>query len=70
MLVLFEIEKFILTWLHLNYGTRLIIEKLKTVRLWMIQNSYDMIFITDVEMVCPEVKDFVLDMVTGNFDMV
>ena len=34
----------------------------------MIQNSYDMTFITDVDMVCPE--DFVFDMVTGNFDMV
>ena len=36
----------------------------------MVQNSYDMIFITDVDMVCPEVKDFVFDMVTGNVDMV
>ena len=36
----------------------------------MIQHSYDMIFITDVDMVCPEVKDVVFDMVTGNFDMV
>ena len=29
-----------------------------------------MIFIIDVDMVCPEVKDFVFDMVTGNFGMV
>ena len=29
-----------------------------------------MIFITDVDMVCPEVNDFVFDMVTGNSDMV
>ena len=36
----------------------------------MIRNSYDMTFITYVDMVCPEVKDFVFDMVTGNFDMV
>ena len=36
----------------------------------MIQNSYDMTFITYVDMVCPEVKNFVFDMVTGNFDMV
>ena len=36
----------------------------------MIHNSYDMIFITDVDMVCPEVKYFVFDMVPGNFDMV
>ena len=36
----------------------------------MIQNSYDMIFITYVDMVCPEVKDFVFDLATGNFDMV
>ena len=36
----------------------------------MIQNSYDMTFITDEDMVCPEVKDSVFDMVTGNFDMV
>ena len=36
----------------------------------MIQNSYDTIFITYVDMICPEVKDFVFDMVTGNFDMV
>ena len=34
----------------------------------MIQNSYDMTFITYVHMVCPEVKDFVFHMVT--FDMV
>ena len=36
----------------------------------MIQNSYDMTFITYVDMVCPEVKNFVFDMVTGNLDMV
>ena len=38
----------------------------------MIQNSYDMTFIIYVNLVCPEViiKDFVFDMVTGNFDMV
>ena len=36
----------------------------------MIQNSYDMTFITYVDMVCPEVKNFVFDMVTGHFDMV
>ena len=36
----------------------------------MIQNSYDMTFITYVDMVCSEVKNFVFDMVTGNFDMV
>ena len=36
----------------------------------MIRNSYDMTFITYVDMVCQEVKDFVFDMVTGNFDMV
>ena len=29
-----------------------------------------MIFITDVDMICPEAKDFVFDMLTGNFDMV
>ena len=38
--------------------------KFETVRLWMIQNSYDMIFITDVDMVCAEGKNLVFDMVT------